>query len=339
MFAIKYAPIDPTAAEVPAGTSIEGYWSSIPSGYTAEDGSNKSSSSLPDLYSALGTTYGTGDGISTNFNVPDSRGRTPVAISSLDTEFNSLTDFPGSETETLTTAQLPAHTHKVYIGNVDDKNFTGYVGGSQYPPSDASGGPYNTNRPTGSAGSDGSHLNIQPSITKRFAVKTGNPSNSGDAVPTGTSIHGYWAAASPPTGYLSEDGSPVSRTTYAALFGLIGTTYGSGDGSTTFNLPDSRGYAMVNKSPFDTEFNTLGKKTGEKSHILTIAEMPSHRHMIYLGPVDDKNWTGYSSSPTQFPPGDAGGAYLPGQVTTSTGGDSAHNNIQPSIVQRYFIKY
>lgn len=49
-----------------------------------------------------------------------------------------------------------------------------------------------------------------------------------------------WSSASAPNGYLACDGTPISRTTYAALFSKIGTTYGSGDGSTTFNLPDYR---------------------------------------------------------------------------------------------------
>ena len=50
-----------------------------------------------------------------------------------------------------------------------------------------------------------------------------------------------YAGASAPTGFLLCDGSAVSRTTYAGLFSLIGTTYGAGDGSTTFNVPDLRG--------------------------------------------------------------------------------------------------
>jgi phage-related tail fiber protein len=58
-------------------------------------------------------------------------------------------------------------------------------------------------------------------------------------VPTGT-IH-YFAGASAPAGYLRADGSAMSRTAYAALFAAIGTTFGVGDGSTTFNLPDLRG--------------------------------------------------------------------------------------------------
>lgn len=50
-----------------------------------------------------------------------------------------------------------------------------------------------------------------------------------------------FAMATPPTGWLSCDGSAVSRTTHARLFAALGTNYGAGDGSTTFNLPDLRG--------------------------------------------------------------------------------------------------
>ncbi len=62
-------------------------------------------------------------------------------------------------------------------------------------------------------------------------------------VPTGTVI--THAAASAPTGFLECDGAAVSRSTYAALFAVIATTYGIGNGSTTFNLPDARGLVMV----------------------------------------------------------------------------------------------
>lgn len=57
--------------------------------------------------------------------------------------------------------------------------------------------------------------------------------------PTGAMIP--YAGASAPAGYLLCNGSAVSRTTYAALFAVIGTTYGSGDGSTTFNVPNAKG--------------------------------------------------------------------------------------------------
>lgn len=96
------------------------------------------------------------------------------------------------------------------------------------------------------------------------------------STPVGTSIEGYWT--SPPVGYLLEDGSAVSRTDYAALFAVIGTTFGAGDGSTTFNLPDSRGRVAVNLNTTDGEFNSIGEKSGAKTHTLTQAEIPSHTH-------------------------------------------------------------
>lgn len=54
----------------------------------------------------------------------------------------------------------------------------------------------------------------------------------------------YFASGSVPTGWLECDGAAVSRSTYAALFTAIGTTYGAGDGSTTFAIPDYRGYFL-----------------------------------------------------------------------------------------------
>lgn len=62
-------------------------------------------------------------------------------------------------------------------------------------------------------------------------------------MPVGT-ITGY-AGATAPSGWLLCDGSAVSRTTYAELFGVVSTTYGSGDGSTTFNVPDSSGFIIL----------------------------------------------------------------------------------------------
>jgi microcystin-dependent protein len=65
----------------------------------------------------------------------------------------------------------------------------------------------------------------------------------GVGVPTGGGID--WWTPTPPTGFLICDGSAISRTSYAALWGVLGTRYGAGDGSTTFNLPDTRGRVIV----------------------------------------------------------------------------------------------
>jgi microcystin-dependent protein len=70
-----------------------------------------------------------------------------------------------------------------------------------------------------------------------------------------------YAGSTPPTGYLIADGSAVSRTTYSALFAVIGTTYGAGDGSTTFNLPDLRGRDAVGLGT-NTDVDNLGDNDG-----------------------------------------------------------------------------
>ena len=331
---IKYTPAEASAVSLPPGTSIQGYWSSAPTGYAVEDGSAVSRTTYSGLFSVIGTTYGAGDG-STTFNLPLSKGRAAVNLSSADAEFNTMGEKYGEKAHTLTIAEIPAHSHAIGIGNTDDLNFTGYTGSSQYPPAD---GPsvYWPGQATGSAGSGGSHNNIQPSITKLSVIKLTAATTSGTDLEPGTSIQGYWTTI--PSGYLAEDGSAVSRTTYANLFKAIGTTYGAGDGSTTFNVPDSRGRLEVNQNPADSQFSSLGQKYGEKTHTLTIAEMPAHNHPQPIGIIDDKNFTGYATT-SQYPPADGPGVYWPGQITGSTGGGGAHNNIQPSIVKLFAIKY
>jgi microcystin-dependent protein len=87
----------------------------------------------------------------------------------------------------------------------------------------------------------------------------------------------------PPTGFLFEDGSAVSRSTYAALFGAIGTAYGAGDGAATFNLPDSRGRFTVGAGGLFALAQTGGALTysgAADAHTLTAAEMPGHVHGV-----------------------------------------------------------
>lgn len=150
---------------------------------------------------------------------------------------------------------------------------------------------------------------------------------SGIAVPTGSIIE--FAGSTPPTGWLLCDGSEVSRTTYSDLFTAIGTTYGSGDGSTTFNLPNLQGKVPVGQDN-ESEFAALGQTGGEKTHTLTIAEMPSHRHGMTMGVVGTP----------ELSTGTYNAVFIKGDYSTaSTGGDQPHNNLQPYIVLNYIIKY
>jgi microcystin-dependent protein len=107
-----------------------------------------------------------------------------------------------------------------------------------------------------------------------YTKLTNKPTVAG--LPAG--VISQFAGSTAPTGYLLCDGSPISRTTYADLFGVIGTTYGVGDGSSTFNLPNLQGNVPVGRKASDTQFDILGETGGEKSHALIIAELASHGH-------------------------------------------------------------
>ena len=85
-----------------------------------------------------------------------------------------------------------------------------------------------------------------------------------------------FAGSVAPQGYLLCDGSAVSRTDYADLFAAIGTTYGAGDESTTFNLPDLSGRVVLGVS----QSHALGTTGGEATHTLTEQELPAHSHVV-----------------------------------------------------------
>jgi len=122
-----------------------------------------------------------------------------------------------------------------------------------------------------------------------------------------------FAGSTSPAGWQLCYGQAISRTTYAGLFSTIGTTYGSGDGSTTFNVPDMRGRAVAGLDNMGgtaasrltatvlTAANTLGATGGTETHTLTTAQLASHNHT-----QDSHNHTQNSHNHTQ----DAHGHYL-----------------------------
>jgi microcystin-dependent protein len=220
--------------------------------------------------------------------------------------------------------------------------------------------------------------------TDTFSLKfwTGSAWQGAVSAPAGA-IEAY-AGSTAPTGWLLSYGQAVSRTTYADLFAVISTTYGSGDGSTTFNLPDMRGRAVAgvdNMGGTDAGrlsiSNTLGTTTGAETHTLSSAEMPSHTHTqdSHNHTQNSHNHTQDAHTHAQVLNGAPTGASLDGakfaygtiadlgtrnvtissttatnqaatainQATTATnqntGGGGAHNNMQPTIVLNYIIKF
>lgn len=144
-----------------------------------------------------------------------------------------------------------------------------------------------------------------------------------------------------PNDYLLCDGSSLLRSAYPDLFNAIGTKYGSVD-DLHFNLPDLRERVAVGKSG-NSPYNTLGNKGGETTHVLTIAEMPSHDHPIagaassnstlYMQNIASNFYA--NGSPTL---GGTSGTWQWSKSIVAQGGNQAHNNMQPYMVLNYIIK-
>ena len=206
---------------------------------------------------------------------------------------------------------------------------------------------------------DGAEVNVQSNWSEAdtnsdaFILNKPTIPTQTEPVPTGTVS--AFAGSAAPTGYALCDGSAVNRTAQAALFSVIGTTYGIGDGSTTFNLPDLRGrvVAGLGESLLGATADSLGDDNGliadTKEHTLLETELPAHDHLTLNNnagntgnPVDATNSASFSTSfggassyqmqaPTADPVANIG-------LSSETGGGLAHPNVQPTIILNYIIK-
>ena len=153
----------------------------------------------------------------------------------------------------------------------------------------------------------------------------------GESLPIGSMIP-FGSANNIPTNWRICDGSEVSRTDYAELFNIIGTSYGEGDGTTTFNLPNKKGRVSVGLDLEQSEFNTIGKKGGEKTHQLKVEELPSHAHTV-KGTVGSGGYAEGVSFGNSANPG-----YTSWVGMSAVGGNQPHNNLQPYEIDVWIIK-
>jgi len=137
-------------------------------------------------------------------------------------------------------------------------------------------------------------------------------------------------------GWLECNGAAVSRTTYVTLFNVLGTGYGAGDGSTTFNLPNMSRRVIMGRGGSSTATidNVLGSTGGDETHTLTTTQIPAHDHIYTRATVG-------SSFTTNAIAGVVAVSTINSTATDSsnTGGGGAHNNVQPSMVMIYMIKF
>jgi len=194
-------------------------------------------------------------------------------------------------------------------------------------------------------------------------------------MPVGTVM--AFAGAVAPIGWLLCNGQAVSRLDYADLFALVDLTYGFGDGSTTFNVPDLRGRVAVGRDASNSNFDFLGEHGGEADHQLLVGEMPVHTHIqdSHTHTQDSHNHTQdahahdvlmkfrtgtvtansvnpetgentVSTGPIVSTSSDSAtnqASTATNQAATATnqssGSGAGHNNLQPYITLNYIIKF
>lgn len=338
----------------------------VPEGWLKCDGSLVSRTTYAKLFAVIGTTYGPGDG-STTFRLPDYKGRVLVGQDTGQTEFDILGETGGEKAHTLTIAELPVHDHTVRFeadpavtsNNVFISNAAAHTDRiSKNGPYGGAGGAAGAGL-SGNAGGGAAHNNLQPYAVAQYIISTGEGVGGGPATTTSGGSGGVtpagiispFAGPTPPVGWLACDGAAVSRAGFPALFTAIGTTWGAGDGSTTFNLPNLKGRIPVGQDVTQTEFDVLGETGGTKAVTLTANQsgVQEHRHQLPLGAgaaagVDDNAFRAASGGDANFRT--SGVAHSSSGASGSKGYGStlgalpaidAHTNLQPYAVANYVI--
>jgi microcystin-dependent protein len=241
---------------VPLGTIIAFSGSTNPSGYLECNGAAVSRTMYPDLFDCIGTKYGAGDG-STTFNLPNKSfiesGNVPVFGNGKNLAFTDGSILFGPRTSSTSAMAYTTQAYGKDVGAAQSSG-TGLTSGKIAGVATKS---LLGNTPENS----GLIAEMQTSSDVVYLIKAFDGQTPDSAliditqyaqalanaqVPTGMILP--CATDNPQTGYLLCDGSAVSRSTYSSLYSAIGTTWGSGDGSNTFNLPNLNGYWLKGSS-------------------------------------------------------------------------------------------
>lgn len=339
-------------SRVPAG--IMQIWpheiDKIPDGWLPCDGRAVNREEYPELFDAIGTKYGSGDG-STTFNLPNLNDRVPVGVGPT---VGALATTGGEAKHTLTIPEMPSHNHTAAMYGLNysqstSENHTTYWSGNRVT--------YKFS--TEYTGGGGAHNNLQPYVSMYYIISTGKSVYQDEldnkrvqsmmdkltermndmekmlqdklddsivaTIPAGMIQAWPNSLDTIPEGWLVCQGQAVSRTEYPKLFAAIGTMYGPGDDLNTFNLPD-----LMNRIPVGYGGSTVdfGKSGGEVTHLLSVNEMPSHTHNLRLGggSVIGPATSGITDS-----------YYHYNNMIDPTGGSLPHNNMQPYISMHYII--
>lgn len=158
-----------------------------------------------------------------------------------------------------------------------------------------------------------------------------------------------WLTDSAPDGWLLCYGQAISRSTYSELFTVLGTTFGSGDGSTTFNLPDMRGRFPLGQDDMGgssadrvtaAAADSIGGTGGEETHTLTDAEVPSQNIKFRgTGATSGANPViGIVGTGNQFETQNVSSSPTDTYTYSTEGGGGAHSNMPPYFTLNYIIK-
>ena len=154
-----------------------------------------------------------------------------------------------------------------------------------------------------------------------------------------------WTVASVPSGFLECTGAAVSRSTYSTLFGVVGTTYGAGDGSSTFNLPNLTDKCCISTSPSKALASSGGANTvtstgnitgGASPHSLATPELPSHAHTYNSGTGSGANGSQFARSETTTAAVGTGDIHTHNASANFVGGSDSV--LQPYLTLIYIIK-